>query len=569
MRALILEENHDRASLVAARALEADGWIVGAAAPRKGLASRSRTVVQSHLIAHTDEGAEPFLERTIAVLDAGTYDVVFPAWDAATEVLSANRNRLPAVFPFADHNVITRASDKLALADAANAVGISTPRTVQATAEALAAWHGPLVIKPASHMPARMAAQRFAEPALGAQRAAEIRARAGVAIAQEIIDGRLMALALVVDRDGQPVTVSLQIAKHVWPTGVGVTARGVTVDIDAELLERTTALLRSLGWFGLAQLQFLVPDDGIPRLIDFNGRFYGSMALAIRAGSNHPVTWARLALNLPAAPSTARPGVHYQWFSRDLRASLRDGRPLHELGRAMSLAPFAAHSLWTPLEPLIAPRFLAEQSARVGRHRLRVLATTARPGVPWAGAAVRGGSLLLNALARIPPFRAYLHRRAVAALRGARGVLLACHGNINRSAFAAALARDRWPGIEVTEAGTYPMGNRPSPPQAIAAARHLGVDLSTHRSTVLTPDMLENTDAIFLFDARNLIETLRLRPSAWRRTHLLAALTYEGPLTIRDPHGTDAEATAATFTAIAGTICEQPRVERGRTTGHA
>lgn len=564
MRALILEESHDRASFVAARALEADGWIVGAAGPSKGLASRSRAVVQSHLIAHTDEGTAPFVEHAIAVLEAGRYDVVFPAWDAATEALSANRDRLPAVFPFADHNAITRAADKLALADAANAVGISTPYTVRATVETLAAWQGPLVIKPASHLPARMTAQRFAEPAQGAQRAAEIRARAGVPIAQEIIDGRLMALALVVDRDGQAVTTSLQIAEHVWPTDAGVTARGVTIDIDADLLERTTALLRSLKWFGLAQLQFLVPNDDIPRLIDFNGRFYGSMALAISAGANHPVTWARLAMNLPAPPSTARPGVHYQWLSRDLRASLRDKRPLHEVGRAMSLTPWAAHSLWTLREPLIAPRFLAEQTARVGGHRVRAALSEQR-GAPWRGAAARGASILLDALARIPPFRAYLHRRAVTALREAKCVLLACHGNINRSAFAAALARDCWPGIEITEAGSYPMGDRPSPPQTIAAARPLGVDLSTHRSTVLTPEMLENTDAIFLFDARNVIETLRICPSAWRRTHLFAALADEGPLAIRDPHGSDAQATTATFSAIAGAICQQPRVERERT----
>ena len=558
MKALILEESDDRASLVAARALQAAGWTVGAASPRSGLATRSRAVAQFHRIAHTDDGTELFLERMLAALDAGGYDVVFPSWDAATKVLSAHRRRLPAIFPFADHDVVTRALDKVAIAACANAVGIAAPNAVLATPDALAAWQGPLVIKPASHIPMRIVPRRFSDPSLAAPWAAQIRARGGIPVAQEIIGGRLMALGIVVDRDGEPVTVSLQIANHVWPTDAGVTARGVTVEIDAELLERTTALLRSLGWFGLAQLQFLVPDDGVPRLIDFNGRFYGSMALAIRAGANHPVAWARLALDLPTVRRDARPGVRYQWLSRDLRASLRDPQPIRELRHAVSLAPRAAHSLWSPHEPLLAPRFLARQAARKGRRRISAAAGHGLVSLRWRGMVLRGGTLVLDVVVGMPPFRGYLHRRAVNALHSARGVLLACHGNVNRSAFAAALARDRWPGIEITEAGTYPMGDRPSPPQTIAAARHLGVDLSTHRSTVLTPDMLEQTDAIFLFDARNLIETLRLRPSAWRRTHLFGALTYEGPLTIRDPHGTDADATAATFSAIAGTICEQP-----------
>lgn len=50
--------------------------------------------------------------------------------------------------------------------------------------------------------------------------------------------------------------------------------------LDPALVDRAEALLRRIRWDGLVELQFLTGSDGIPHLIDLNGRFYGSLALA-------------------------------------------------------------------------------------------------------------------------------------------------------------------------------------------------------------------------------------------------------------------------------------------------
>jgi hypothetical protein len=85
-------------------------------------------------------------------------------------------------------------------------------------------------------------------------------------------------------------------------------------------------LLDALDWHGLAELQFIVEDE-IPRLIDLNGRFYGSLSLAVAAGANLPAIWAGLAIDdVPATPVRARPGVRYQWGSADLRRAVRERR---------------------------------------------------------------------------------------------------------------------------------------------------------------------------------------------------------------------------------------------------
>jgi predicted ATP-grasp superfamily ATP-dependent carboligase len=115
------------------------------------------------------------------------------------------------------------------------------------------------------------------------------------------------------------------------------------------------ALLVELGWFGLVQLQFIEPPDGAPQLIDFNGRFYGSMALALAAGVNLPALWASVATGGRVPPRTdGRPGVRYQHLEGDLQAARAERRG--GLTRAMAgcliYAVRARHSILSLRDPL-------------------------------------------------------------------------------------------------------------------------------------------------------------------------------------------------------------------------
>ena len=58
-------------------------------------------------------------------------------------------------------------------------------------------------------------------------------------------------------------------------------------------------LLKMVRWFGMACFQFQVPDDGIPLLIDFNGRMVGDSAFASLCGFRGHEAWARLATRRP------------------------------------------------------------------------------------------------------------------------------------------------------------------------------------------------------------------------------------------------------------------------------
>jgi predicted ATP-grasp superfamily ATP-dependent carboligase len=358
MRALILDSGLDRGSLAAARALAAEGWTVGVGAPFRGLAGSSRAVAAHHTVPAPSDGVPKLLSAARAAIEAGSYDVVFSSDDEGVLALCEHRDELAARVPYGSTRSVRLSQDKLDLTRRAAEAGLPVPRTERASEAAITTFEGSVVIKPsftfAARSPARLDARVIDDPAQAVERAREIE-RAGLTpLVQEVISGGLMAFSCVADRSSQVVARLQQRAERTWPPAVGVSARAVSVPVDEWLAERVGELLRRLEWFGLAQLQFLLGEDGVPRLVDFNGRFYGSLALAQAAGVNLVGTWARLAMERPTADvPEAVPGRRYQWLSRDLRACARDPAQgkVRGIAEALHHAPRATHSVWRLSDP--------------------------------------------------------------------------------------------------------------------------------------------------------------------------------------------------------------------------
>ena len=108
-------------------------------------------------------------------------------------------------------------------------------------------------------------------------------------------------------------------------------------------------------------------------------------------------------------------------------------------------------------------------------------------------------------------------RRGALALlrrRTPRSVLFICHGNICRSPYAAAafarqLARGSRADVSVSSAGFVTPGLQP-PGNALRIAARRGVDLSTHRSQLVTPGLWAAADLVVVMEPgqRLLLETL-------------------------------------------------------------
>lgn len=364
MRALILEGRDPRSALAATRALAAAGWTVGVGSERRrDVAASSRFCARWHSMPDVDEGAATLADGINAATSEGGYEVVFGCGDAETMALSGAREHIVPRVPYAQHPVVVRSFDKFELVGAAQRAGLAAPRT----------WvdgHAPpgrIVVKPRLHAATGGAVHLATVVVDGAEgadrRATEIRAAGGSPLFQEHVAGSMMAFSAVAEERGRIVAASQQSSDRLYPPEAGISSRARTVSVDAQLRARVEAMLMDLGWFGLVQLQFVVPTDGIPRLIDFNGRFYGSLALAVAGGVNLPAIWAALATGRPVpAGQSSEPGRRYQWLQGDLLRAVHERRHgmLVDLAGACRYAVGATHSVWRGDDPAPAVRLVAQ-----------------------------------------------------------------------------------------------------------------------------------------------------------------------------------------------------------------
>ena len=297
--------------------------------------------------------------------------VVYPGQDESLDALLAARDALPAaaLLPYPGGEPLAALRDKRRLAELAPSAGLATPRTLlsgRAAELAGVALPDGAVVKPArpgGEFPAvRVARTRpeLHELLASVPGATEL-------LLQERAEGRLMALTLVVGRDGALVRRFQQMALRTWPEAAGISSLAVSVEPDDDLAEAGRALLAAAGYWGLAQLQFI---DGPQerRLIDVNTRFYGSLALALAAGVNLPAAWHAVARGgAPGGPAAYRVGVTYRWLEADLMAAAR-GAPRRLLTRAPRPR---TGPMWAADDPLASAAFAAAAVAGPLRRRLR------------------------------------------------------------------------------------------------------------------------------------------------------------------------------------------------------
>ena len=358
-RALIAESGAAPHVLAAARALGAAGWEVGLAVSGQA-AGRSRHVRRVHDVPPPEERPEAFVEAIATAVRSHDYDVVFGADDIEVVALSVGREEVPCVVPYAGHDRVVLALDKLELTRAARRAGLASPDTRPADEEGLAALTGPVMVKAALHWePGRTGAPRHVEaawcedPQAAAREAAAMTAAGVRPLLQAPVTGELMALTAVVDRQSTPVAFAQQRSTRLSLRRTST--RAETVVLDTRLAADVARLLKDLRWFGLANLQFLRPPGGDPQLIDFNPRFYGSLALTVAAGLNLPDLWGRLALDEPVQRgAVARPGVRFQSLVEDLRRARVERRQglARDIVQTLAYAPGAAHPTASSRDPM-------------------------------------------------------------------------------------------------------------------------------------------------------------------------------------------------------------------------
>jgi predicted ATP-grasp superfamily ATP-dependent carboligase len=254
------------------------------------------------------EGTVESLLRTAA---NRRVDLIVPVGDELTLLLSEERARFADVCRLALPNSVAyeTTQDKLATLALASEQEVPAPRTqlVSSVEEALEAAESlgwPLVVKPRSSSARSGLAVAhyevsYAEDATSlAAEVGRLEGRSEVLL-QEYCRGEGHGVELLLHR-GQALAAFQHRRLHEVPITGGASSFRESVALDPTLYAYSTRLLGALEWTGLAMVEFKLGDDG-PRLMEINGRVWGSLPLAVKSGVDFPSRMAELYLNGPPA----------------------------------------------------------------------------------------------------------------------------------------------------------------------------------------------------------------------------------------------------------------------------
>lgn len=134
-----------------------------------------------------------------------------------------------------------------------------------------------------------------------------------------------------------------------------------------------------------------------------------------------------------------------------------------------------------------------------------------------------------------------------------------CHGNICRSPFAAAVLRTESAVRLTVESAGFIGPDRPTPPAGIEVAGEFGIDLSGHRSRLLTPQAARAADLVVVMEPRQ----ARLCAAFGRRDRVVVLGDLDpdavAERAIPDPIGGDAAAFRACYARIRRCVVELAR----------
>lgn len=342
MRVLVTD-GENRAALAVTRSLGRLGHtVVVGAARTPSLAQASRYCARRLTYPDPAHRDAAFLDTLETAVRHERIDVLLPVSEITTTLVSRERERFEpgCQVPLASAAAIQRAADKADVIRTAMRLGIPVPRTVfLERADCLPGLIGsltfPVVVK------GRRSRVRDGEHWLSSGvRYAEDRERLEHEVArrhplefplllQERIEGPGMGVFACYDQ-GRPVAwFSHQRLREKPPSGgVSVLSESIALCPHAHAIAAT--LLHEIGWHGVAMVEFKVDRrDRVPRLMEINGRFWGSLQLAIDAGVDFPAIL--LGLGSPAGPPPPahsaspdgyRVGVRSRWLWGDVDSLL-------------------------------------------------------------------------------------------------------------------------------------------------------------------------------------------------------------------------------------------------------
>ncbi|NWG02509.1 MAG: ATP-grasp domain-containing protein [Syntrophaceae bacterium] len=258
---------------------------------------------------------DQFVEFLLREIKKTSYDCLFPMEEETLLLLVKYRSEISryTYFPSPDLEKIEFVRDKRNLMQFAETYGIPAPKTYYLSpAQSLPSWGGGegegYVIKPRiSSGSFGIVYVRKREDLIGSYES--VHRRYPFPIIQEWIPdgGGTFGLAALFDEASNIKAVFIYKKLRMYPVQGGPSTLREGVE-HPQIKELGLSLFKALNWVGIGMVEFKVdPRDGIPKLMELNPRFWGSLQLAIVSGVDFPYLILRM-----ARKEKVNPVLHYE-----------------------------------------------------------------------------------------------------------------------------------------------------------------------------------------------------------------------------------------------------------------
>jgi len=355
-KVLVLDANQ-RSALAIIRSLGRRGLNVIAADHRPhpiGAASRYAAASVRYPDPATSPGA--FARDIFTTAERLDIDIIIPTTDLTTMVLASQPDLCNSVYlatPRADsYEALT---DKGRLFQLAASLDIPAPQTrlaltAAAVVSAARDFGFPVVLKPARsrYLKGDRVVSTSVEIVRGPDQLLEVlRGLSWLGdipcLVQQFVPGHGAGVFALYGPSGPVAWFAHRRIREKPPSG-GVSVLSESVPVDPVLQSAAAKLLSAANWTGVAMVEFRVSADGTPYLMEVNGRFWGSLQLAIDCGVDFPWLLYRVSQNAPVLqPQSYAIGRRLRWLLGDFDSLVSELKQtsLSLRHKARSLAAFA------------------------------------------------------------------------------------------------------------------------------------------------------------------------------------------------------------------------------------
>jgi predicted ATP-grasp superfamily ATP-dependent carboligase len=331
---VLVTDGGERAALAIVRALGAAGHTVHVCSSRhRSLAGTSRYARSDSWLPNPLEDASRFAQDLAARCRHLSVDVLLPVSEASLLAVLENRQLFERILiPFASNDAFRQICDKGMVLSAARSIGIATPaqHVLERAEDARDLLDSgrlrfPIVVKPAKSVVTGATGREK----VGVSYATDVSSlerclrHYGPSAFPLLLQQRIVGPGIgvfILRWESETIAVFSHRRLREKPPSGGVSVYSESVAANHALVAHSEALLDHFGWRGVAMVEFKVDDStGTPYLMEINGRFWGSLQLAITAGVDFPSLLIAIAAGeQPLSVADYRVGLRNRWLWGDV-----------------------------------------------------------------------------------------------------------------------------------------------------------------------------------------------------------------------------------------------------------